>query len=135
MALNNDMRSTMETLFAGLDSFLTSKTVVGEAVQVGDHLMIPLSDVSFGVGAGAIAGNTKNNGGGGMGAKIVPNSILMISKDGSVRVTSLKEKQDLVSRIVDMAPDLINRFTNKEKAEDASAGDAAHIDPQVFEEE
>ena len=113
MAENNDMRSTMETLFQGLDSFLTSKTIVGEAVQVGDHLMIPLSDVSFGVGAGAFANMSKNNGGGGMGAKIVPNSILMIGKDGTVRVTSLKEKQDLLSRIVDMAPEIINRFTGK----------------------
>ena len=71
MAENNDMRSTMETLFQGLDSFLTSKTIVGEAVQVGDHLMIPLSDVSFGVGAGAFANMSKNNGGGGMGESLV----------------------------------------------------------------
>ena len=116
---NNDVRNTMDSLFRGLDGFLTSKTVVGEAVQVGDHLMIPLSDVSFGVGAGAFAGSSKNNSGGGMGAKIVPNAILMVGKDGSVRVTSLKEKQDLLSRIIDMAPDLINRFTGKNKEEAA----------------
>ena len=128
MADNNEMRNTMDSLFRGLDSFLTSKTIVGEAVQVGDHLMIPLSDVSFGVGAGALAGNTKNNSGGGMGAKIVPNAILMVGKDGSVRVTSLKEKQDIVSRIIDAAPDLINRFTNR-------GGDAFETDEDVFTED
>ena len=133
MAENNDMRSTMETLFRGLDGFLTSKTIVGEAVQVGDHLMIPLSDVSFGVGAGAFAGSAKNNGGGGMGAKIVPNSILMIGKDGTVRVTSLKEKQDVISRIVDMAPDIINRFTGKEKEE--MSPETAIFDENAFSEE
>ena len=49
--------------------FLTTKTVVGDAVKFDDGtIILPLVDVSFGVGAGAFAGDKKNNAGGGMGA-------------------------------------------------------------------
>ena len=62
----NDFNETVASLFKGMDSFLSAKTVVGEAVHVNDTIILPLVDVSFGVGAGAFAGDKKNNAGGGM---------------------------------------------------------------------
>ena len=59
MAENNDFKNTVETLFEGMEGFLQSKTVVGEAVHVGDTVVLPLVDVTFGVGAGANAGDKK----------------------------------------------------------------------------
>ena len=60
---DNDFRNTVETLFRGMDNFITSKTVVGDAVNVGnDTVIVPLVDVSFGVGAGAFAGDKRDNG-------------------------------------------------------------------------
>ena len=53
MAAENNFRTTVESLFKGMDSFITTKTVVGEAITVGDTIILPLVDVSFGVGAGA----------------------------------------------------------------------------------
>ena len=70
MAAENNFQSTVESLFKGMDSFITTKTVVGEAITVGDTIILPLVDVSFGVGAGAFSEEKKNNGGGGMGGKI-----------------------------------------------------------------
>ena len=70
MASENNFQSTVESLFKGMDSFITTKTVVGDAITVGDTILLPLVDVSFGVGAGAFSGDKKNNGGGGMGGKI-----------------------------------------------------------------
>ena len=60
----NDFNETVASLFKGMDSFLSAKTVVGEAVHVNDTIILPLVDVSFGVGAGAFAGDKKNNAGG-----------------------------------------------------------------------
>ena len=34
-----------------MDSFVSAKTVVGDAVTVNDTIILPLVDVSFGVGA------------------------------------------------------------------------------------
>ncbi len=39
-----------------MDAFISAKTVVGDAVTVKDTIILPLVDVSFGVGAGAFAG-------------------------------------------------------------------------------
>ncbi|NLZ83855.1 MAG: sporulation protein, partial [Clostridiales bacterium] len=65
---DNNFNSTVESLFKGMDSFLTTKTVVGDAVKFDDGtIVLPLVEVSFGVGAGAFAGDSKNNAGGGMG--------------------------------------------------------------------
>ena len=47
-------QNTVEALFKGMDSFITTKTVVGDAITVGDTIILPLVDVSFGVGAGAL---------------------------------------------------------------------------------
>src|SRR5699024_406941 len=71
---NNDFQSTVEALFKGMDSFITTKTVVGEAIHIGENIILPLVDVSFGVAAGAFSNNAKNNGGGGMGGKITPSA-------------------------------------------------------------
>ena len=60
----NNFDSTVASLFKGMDSFISAKTVVGEAVHVKDTIILPLCDVSFGVGAGAFAGDKKNNAGG-----------------------------------------------------------------------
>lgn len=105
---NNDFKSTVETLFKGMDSFITTKTVVGDAIYVGDTIILPLVDVSFGVGAGATADNNKNNGGGGMGAKVTPSAVLVIS-NGSTKLVNVKN-QDGLTKILDMVPDLVNKF-------------------------
>ena len=49
----NNFQNTVEALFRGMDSFITTKTVVGDAITVGDTIILPLVDVSFGVAAGA----------------------------------------------------------------------------------
>ena len=45
----NSFQNTVEALFKGMDSFITTKTVVGDAITVGDTIILPLVDVSFGV--------------------------------------------------------------------------------------
>jgi uncharacterized spore protein YtfJ len=110
----NNFNATVESLFKGMDSFLSTKTVVGEAVKFDDGtIILPLVEVSFGVGAGAFAGDKKNNAGGGLGGKITPNSVLVI-QNGSSKIVNINEK-DSVSKILDMVPDLINKFTKNSK--------------------
>jgi len=117
----SNFNATVESLFKGLDSFLTTKTVVGDAVKFEDGtIILPLVDVSFGVGAGAFTKDAgKNNAGGGMGGKITPSAVLVI-QDGTTRLVNVKN-QDSVTKILDMIPDFINKFTKgKVKEEDVS---------------
>lgn len=113
----NNFNSTVESLFKGMDSFITTKTVVGDAIKLDDDtLVLPLVEVSFGVAAGAFAGESKNNAGGGMGGKITPSSVLVI-QNGNSKLVNVKE-QDSVSRIIDLIPELINKFSKGSKKKD-----------------
>ncbi|HIX36452.1 MAG TPA: GerW family sporulation protein [Candidatus Blautia pullistercoris] len=112
---NNNFQSTVESLFKGMDSFITTKTVVGDAITVGDTIILPLVDVTFGVGAGAFSGEKKNNGGGGMGGKISPSAVLVIS-GGVTKLVNIKN-QDGLTKILDMVPDFLNKFTDGKKSE------------------
>ncbi|NLJ95965.1 MAG: sporulation protein [Clostridiales bacterium] len=119
---DNNFNGTVESLFKGMDSFLSTKTVVGEAVSFPDGtIILPFVEVSFGVGAGAFAGDKKNNAGGGLGGKIIPSSVLVI-QNGSSKVVNIKEK-DGMSKILDMVPDVINKFSKGSKNKDENIGD------------
>ncbi|MBQ7358756.1 MAG: GerW family sporulation protein [Lachnospiraceae bacterium] len=107
----NEFNSVVESLMKGMDTVLSTKTVVGEATQIGDTIILPLVDVSFGVGAGAglNADKKTNRGAGGMGGKMTPSAVLVI-KNGNIRLVNIKN-QDTVTKLLDMVPDLIDKFT------------------------
>ena len=122
---DNNFQNTVEALFKGMDSFITTKTVVGDAITVGDTIILPLVDVSFGVAAGAFADNAKNNGGGGMGGKISPSAVLVITKNGT-KLVNVKN-QDAITKILDMVPDLTDKTTGRGKKDEYSSEDIEHI--------
>ena len=107
---DNSFNNTVESLFKGMDSFITTKTVVGDAVHIGDTIILPLVDVSFGVAAGAFSQEKKNNGAGGMGGKINPSAVLVI-QNGVTKLVNIKN-QDSMTKILDMVPDFVNKFTS-----------------------
>lgn len=128
---NNTFEKTVESLFKGMDSFITTKTVVGDAIHIGDTIVLPLVDVSFGVGAGAFSGEKKNNGGGGMGGKITPSSILVI-QNGTTKLVNVKN-QDGLTKILDMVPDIVNKFTAKKEETPVADAMEAEIKKQEAE--
>lgn len=114
MASENNFQTTVDSLFKGMNSFITTKTVVGEAIHIGDTIILPLVDVSFGIGAAAKAEDKKNGGGGGMGGKMTPSAILVI-QNGTTKLVNVKN-QDGLTKILDMVPDFVNRFTDSGKS-------------------
>ena len=118
---DNGFHTTVESLFKGMDSFITTKTVVGDAIHIGDTIILPLVDVSFGVAAGAFSQEKKNNGAGGMGGKIMPSAVLVI-QNGTTKLVNIKN-QDGITKILDMVPDFVNKFTSKNDvvSEDSAA--------------
>ena len=115
---DNSFHTTVESLFKGMDSFITTKTVVGDAIHIGDTIILPLVDVSFGVAAGAFSQDKKNNGAGGMGGKIMPSAVLVI-QNGTTKLVNIKN-QDGVTKILDMVPDFVNKFVGGKQEETVS---------------
>ena len=118
---DNSFNNTVESLFKGMDSFITTKTVVGDAIHIGDTIILPLVDVSFGVAAGAFSQEKNNNGAGGMGGKINPSAVLVI-QNGQTKLVNIKN-QDGMTKILDMVPDIVNKFTSGKGNEDLTFDD------------
>lgn len=121
---NTRFRSTVRSLMYGLDSFISAKTVLGDPITIGDTIILPLVDVSFGVGAGSFGANTKNtdgNAGGGLHGKMSPTAVLVI-KDGIARVVHVKD-QDMISKIMGMAPDVVDKVSSFMKSKDDKSSD------------
>ena len=116
---NNNFSNTVDALFKGMESIISTKTVVGEAIRVDDETTIlPLIDVSFGVGAGAFSKESRksNSGGGGLGGKISPNAVLVV-RNGEARIINIKN-QDLITKAFEVVPELINKAKKKNEKDD-----------------
>lgn len=121
----NNFGGVIDSLMKGMNAVIGTKTVVGDATQVGDTIILPLVDVSFGVGAGASASDKKNGGGGGFSAKMSPSAVLVI-KNGTTKLVNVKN-QDMVTKVLDMIPDVVEKLTTpkEEMMEDDKAVDIA----------
>ena len=107
---DNQFASTIGALFQGMDEFVTTKTVVGEPVTVGDAIILPLVDVTCGMAAGAFGQSAKEKNAGGMSAKMTPSAVLVI-QNGMTKVVNIKH-QDALTKVLDMAPD---RYARKQE--------------------
>lgn len=120
MAENKNFSSNVNALFEGMSGFVATKTVIGDAVHIGDTIILPLVDVSFGMGAGS--------NGGGMGGKMTPSAVLVIN-NGSSKVVNIKN-QDSLSKILDMVPDIVNKLLKKDGKENS---DTKLSDEEIIE--
>ena len=119
--MNNNFSEVVSSLLSGVDNFLSTKTVVGQATQIGDTIILPLVEVTFGVGAGAAAGEQKNSGFGGITGKMSPSAVLVI-KNGQTKLVNVRN-QDAVTKIIDMIPDLVDKFTAPKEDTDDMVSD------------
>ena len=127
-----NFKGTVEALFRGMDGVVSSKTVVGDAIHIGDTIILPLVDVSFAVGAGAFSEEKKEKGAGGLGGKMTPCAVLVI-QDGKTRLVNIKN-QDTMKKILDMIPDAIDKFSSK-KEDKLTEEDVADILNEESEKE
>ena len=92
----NQFQGVVESLLKGMDTVLSTKTVVG-----------------------------------GLGGKMTPSAVLVI-KNGSTKLVNIKN-QDTVTKILDMIPDIVDKFTQPKEKEEMS--DAEVVDIAFPEEE
>ena len=118
MAESNFM-TTVDSMFRGLDTFVSSKTVVGDPIKVDDATIIPIMDVTCGMAAGSFADSAVAKGSGGMGTKMSPVAMLII-QNGAVRMINVKN-EDTVTKVMDMVPSFIERLKSKKVSDSAVA--------------
>ncbi len=134
MGNNSNFGNTADALFTGLNEILSTKTVVGEPQTIGDTVIVPLVDVSFGMGAGAFSrkDSKEGNGAGGVGGKMTPSAILVI-KDGQTRLVNIRN-QEAITKILDMVPDSVNAVTSFVKNRGKSNPEAEQVEEAIYRE-
>lgn len=109
------------TLFERLEKFFTSKTVVGEMIQVGNVSLIPIISISFGLGAGvgdsgSAKGAKGKGGGGGVGAKATPTALVVV-KGEDIQVIPFQNQGGL-DKLIHMVPEFIAKIKPKKEKEE-----------------
>ena len=114
--MSSSAGESLKMLFSKMDEYVSTKTVVGEPVTMGDVTIIPLVDVSFGMATGVSAskekedpkGKDKDGGAGGMGAKMSPSAVVVVS-NGTVQLVNIKN-QESTSKLIDMIPGILEKL-------------------------
>ena len=92
-------------------------TIVGEPIVLSDDItVIPVSKVTYGFASGGSDFPSKNNaelfgGGGGAGITITPIAFLIVNH-GEVTLKHITANDNAAERIVNMVPDVIDKFTD-----------------------
>ena len=120
MEKNNPISDLMQEGMAKLRELADTNSIVGQPIQTPDGVtLIPISRVSMGMGGGgAIFGkkqpaNPEGSMGSGLGVGVHIDPVaFLIVKDGYTRVMPVAAPpMNTVDRIVEMAPDVIDKVT------------------------
>lgn len=130
----SSVSENLKMLFTKMEDFVSTKTVVGEAVHIGDVILVPLVDVTFGVGTGlantADEKNPKDAGGGAAGAKMQPSAVVVIV-NGTVQLVNVKNQEGM-GKLIDMVPGILSKLglsamfgkkNKKDESEEIENGD------------
>lgn len=141
--MGESVNNNLDVLFNKMENYVSTKTVVGEPMKVEDTTLLPLIDVSFGVGAAsantAEKEGSKDAGGGGLGAKITPSAVIAINK-GNVQLVNVKNQEGL-SKLIDLIPVVLGKVegmikgTAPTKEEKKKTEEAAKRTAEVFAED
>ncbi len=137
----------MYTALQGLKEMIDVNTIVGDPISVPDgSIIIPISKVAMGFGVGGSEfekfRNTKHGeepkdmfgGGTGGGISLTPEAFLVVG-NGKIRMLSVTPQNGIYDRLLDMAPDAIDKVTElfkKDKKVEVTVDD---LDEEDFSEE
>lgn len=120
--MDHPIQGLMDTAMKNIRAMVDVDTVIGEPVNVPDGtVIIPVSTVSFGFGAGGSDFVNKDNndkqlfgGGAGGGAAVKPVAFLVVG-NGNVRVLPVSTEMSPVDRVIDLMPDMVDKINGAVK--------------------
>lgn len=126
------IKGLMETAMSSIKEMVDVNTIVGSAVNAPDgSIIIPISKVSFGFGAGGSefgerskipADANANFGGGSGGGAVIEPVAFMVVGQGQIRLMPMDKETSPVEDIIEKVPTLIDKvaefFKKKDKNEE-----------------
>ena len=110
-------------LMEELRTIAKTETILGQAVQVGEFTLIPVSRISLGIGAGASKGNESKKagegGGGGGGVVVTPIAFIAV-KGGEISFHGLGlKKGGTLETFFENLPDIAEKIIAKKQEAEA----------------
>ncbi|MBR4173628.1 MAG: GerW family sporulation protein [Clostridia bacterium] len=113
------IQGLMDTAMSNIKAMVDVNTIVGDAVTTPDGtVIIPISTVSFGFGAGGTQFAAKNDtiapqepmfgGGCGGGANVKPIAFLVVG-GGNIKLLPISDKVTPVDKIIDVVPEVVDK--------------------------
>lgn len=128
MAADNKLNNLMGVSMDKIKQMVDVDTIIGDPMQIGETVLIPVSKISYGFAAGGSDLPTKSpkdvfGGGSGAGISITPVAFIAVH-EADVQVLPIVSKPDSSDRILNMVPELIDKITDlfkKDKDEDKNS--------------
>ena len=112
------VENMIKTVLQEFKELARTETVVGKPIAVGETVIVPVSKISFGFGAGGGKG-AKADGAGGTagGGSVEPVGFIVIS-NGKAQLIPMQESEMSIGSLLKFAPDVIKKIKDfKEKCE------------------
>lgn len=117
----NYIKENLESIFESFKKMISVETVVGTPIELGDTILVPFVNVTFGFGTGGssnckdVIDNSNLSSGGAGGARMEPTAILVI-KGERIEMFSVNGdyKTSGFDRLIGMVPEIITKM-KKEK--------------------
>jgi sporulation protein YtfJ len=121
-----DISQVVKVVMEQIKETVRSETVVGTPVQAEDAVIVPVSRVSFGFGAGGGENSDTSKRGGTAtagGATVEPVAFVVVSK-GKAQLLPLKSREATLTRVIDLVPSVIELIRDvKSKGQEKEAGE------------
>ena len=112
-----------KTTLGEIEKVLTTRTVVGDPMTVEGVTIIPLISIGFGFGAGGGSGKGESKqkgegsmGGTGGGAWVRPVALVVIDKEGNVRIEPVRRGlSTFVEKMTDTVPKVVERIIDSSR--------------------
>ena len=131
--MSENTKDILNALMDRITQIAATKTVVGDPVNVGDKIIVPVVKVMIGVGAGSGSGNGNQKGdgsGGGAGLSISPVAFMVI--DGhNIHLFGTKPSalDNLTAKLPDMLSSVLDKIPYGKRRKDDSK-EEAKIEPK-----
>ncbi len=108
-----DLKQNLDSIFSHLENMFKAKTVIGDPIVIGEVTLVPVVNVTFGIGTGGGEGkDAKDQGGGGIGAgtgaRLIPAAVIVIKGD-QVSMLPIAGRGSL-ENIVEMVPEVVSKL-------------------------
>lgn len=131
----NQVNNILDVTMQKVKEMVDVNTVVGDPIVTPDGTtLVPVSRVSYGLASGGSDLPSKSApqqglfaGGSGVGVTIYPIAFISIN-DGNAKLLQIEPYYNSIDRVIDRAPDVVDKIASLFKKDDESSPEASEIE-------